>query len=48
MELEEQGIKQLLQHSLDLARRKPDKGDTIQKINQNRSRNWVSVLAEIQ
>lgn len=46
MELNEKDIKQLIQQSLDLAKGKPDKGDTIQKVNQNRSRNWVSVLAE--
>ncbi|MFC2011173.1 hypothetical protein ACFLUR_02650 [Chloroflexota bacterium] len=42
----EQDVKQLLQKNLELARAEPDKGDTPQKVNQNRSRNWVSILAE--
>ncbi len=45
MELTEQDIKQLLQESLVLAQAEPDKGDSTQKRNQNRSRSWVSILA---
>lgn len=46
MELDEQSIKKLLQESLDLARSKPDRGDTVQKVNQNRARSWVNALAQ--
>lgn len=46
MELTEQDIKQLLQDSLTLAQAEPDKGKSLQEINQNRSRSWVNTLAE--
>jgi len=46
MELKEQDLKQLLQEALHLAQSKPDSGDSVQKINQNRSQVWVKVLAE--
>lgn len=46
MELIEQDIKQLLQNSLTLAQAEPDKGKSLQEINQNRSRSWVNTLAE--
>jgi len=42
----EQDVKQLLQESLHLAQSEPDRGDSAQKINQNRSQAWVRVLAE--
>lgn len=42
----EQDIKQLLQEALKQAQSKPDKGETKQKININRSQNWVKALAE--
>jgi hypothetical protein len=42
----EQDVKQLLQESLHLAQSEPDRGKSTQKINQNRSRAWVGVLAE--
>ena len=46
VELTEQDIKQLLQDSLTLAQAEPDKGKSLQEINQNRSRCWVNTLAE--
>jgi len=46
MELTEQDLKQLLQEALHLAQARPDRGDSVQKINQNRSQTWVRVLAE--
>ena len=42
----EQDVKQLLQGALQQAQSKPDTGETTQKININRSRNWVKALAE--
>ncbi len=42
----EQDVKQLLQEALKQTRSKPDKGETKQKININRSQNWVKALAE--
>ena len=42
----EQDVKQLLQEALKQAQPKPDKGETKQKININRSQNWVKALAE--
>ena len=42
----EQDVKQLLHEALKQAQSKPDKGDTIQKINMNRSQYWVEALAE--
>ena len=46
MELAEQDIKQLLQKSLALAQAVPDKGKSVQEINQNRSRSWVKFLTD--
>jgi len=46
VELAEQDIKQLLQKSLALAQAEPDKGKSVQEINQNRSRSWVKFLAD--
>jgi len=42
----EQDIKQLLQEALQQAQSEPDTGETTQRININRSRNWVKALAE--
>ena len=42
----EQDVKQLLQEALKQAQSKPDKGNTIQQINMNRSQYWVKALAE--
>ncbi len=42
----EQDVKQFLQEALQQAQSKPDKGETKQKININRSQNWVEALAE--
>jgi hypothetical protein len=39
-------VKQLLQEALKQAQLAPDKDNTIQKINQNRSLIWVKALAE--
>jgi len=46
VELLEQDIKKLLQDSLTSAQAKPDRGKSLQEINQNRSRSWVNTLAE--
>ncbi|MFC2056937.1 hypothetical protein ACFLTO_05165 [Chloroflexota bacterium] len=42
----EPDVKQLLQEALKQAQTKPDKGETTQQINLNRSRYWVKALAE--
>jgi len=42
----EQDVKQLLQEALQEARSHPDSGKTSQRINIDRSRNWVKALAE--
>ncbi len=42
----EQDLKRLLQEALQQAQSKPDKGNTTQQINMNRSRYWVEALAE--
>ena len=42
----DQDVKQLLQEALQQAQSKPDKGNTVQQINMNRSRYWVEALAE--
>ena len=42
----EKDVKQLLQEALQQAQSKPDEGETVQKINRNRSRYWVEALAE--
>jgi len=41
-----QDVKQLLQEALQQAQSEPDTGKTTQKININRSGNWVKALAE--
>ena len=46
MAFTEQDVKQLLQKALKQAQSEPDKGDTTQEINQNRSQYWVKALAE--
>ncbi len=42
----ERDVKQLLQEALQQAQSESDAGDTTQKINLNRSSNWVKALAE--
>ncbi len=42
----EKDVKQLLQEALQQAQSTPDVGETTQKINFKRSRNWVKALAE--
>ncbi|MFC2070487.1 hypothetical protein ACFLTB_04885 [Chloroflexota bacterium] len=42
----EQNVKQLLQEALQQAQSESDTDETTQKININRSRNWVKALAE--
>ena len=39
-------VKELLQEALQQAQSEPDTGDTSQKINFNRSHNWVKAIAE--
>jgi hypothetical protein len=46
MVFSEQDVKQLLNEALEQAQSEPDSGETQQKINLNRSRNWVKALAE--
>ncbi|MFC1985327.1 hypothetical protein ACFLT4_05050 [Chloroflexota bacterium] len=41
-----QDVKQLLQEALQQAQSRPDKGNTVQQINMNRSRYWVEALTE--
>lgn len=42
----EQAVKQLLQEALRQAQAKHDEGETVQTVNRNRSRYWVTALAE--
>ena len=42
----ETNVKQLLQETLQQVKSYPDSGKTTQKINMNRSRNWVQALTE--
>lgn len=42
----EDDVKQLLQESLTLAQAEPEKGNSVQEINRNKSQSWVRVLAE--
>ncbi len=42
----EDDVKQLLQESLTLAQAEPDKGNSAQEINRNKSQSWVKALAE--
>ena len=46
MAFTEPDVKQLLQEALKQAQSKPDKGNTIQQINMNRSQYWVEALTE--
>ena len=46
MAFTEQDVKQLLQEAFRQAKLKPDKGNTTQQINMNRSRYWVNALTE--
>jgi hypothetical protein len=41
-----QDVKQLLNEALQQAQSEPDIGETAQKVNMNRSKNWVKALAE--
>ena len=41
-----QDVKQLLKEALQQAQSEPDTGETTQKININRSRNWIKAIAE--
>jgi hypothetical protein len=45
MEMTGNDIKQFIQSSFTAARAEPDEGDSVQEINQSRSRNWVKSLA---
>ncbi len=42
----DQDVKHLLQEALQQAQSKPDEGETIQRINRNRSQYWVEALSE--
>ncbi len=46
MSFTEKDVKRLLQEALKQAQSEPDTGETIQKINLNRSRSWVKALAK--
>ncbi len=46
MEMTDNDVKHLLQKSLVLAQEESDKGKSVQEINQNRSRSWVTILAK--